>query len=150
MNDINSLVIVGRITSDCEFGYLNSGSAKASFSIAVNRSKKDGDQWVDEASFFPITVWGKTAENLHTRFVKGQQVIISGYLKQDRWEKDGQKQSATKIIVENIQLGSGGNGGNNGENNNGGKPVFKPKENGAPAEENINYENGDFSEDIPF
>ena len=146
MNDINRVVLIGRITADCKFGYLNSGSAKADFSIAVNSSKKNGNEWIDEVSYFNITVWGKTAENLHTRFVRGQQVCIEAHLKQDRWEKDGKKESAVKIITDNIQL-IGGTGGNaqQGEN----APMFKPKENVQP-EGNVEYENGGYPEDIPF
>ncbi len=144
MTDLNRVILIGRITADCKFGYLNSGSAKADFSIAVNRSKKDGNEWVDEVSYFPITVWGKTAENLHTRFVRGQQVAIDAYLKQDRWEKDGQKMSVVKIITENIQLVGG-------LKSEGGAPVFKPKENqsGGDSGSEVNYENGMFPEDDP-
>ena len=54
-SDINSVVIVGRLTRDAELRYLNSGTAVASISIAVNRSKKDGDQWISEANFFDVS-----------------------------------------------------------------------------------------------
>ena len=50
-SDINSVVIVGRLTRDVELKYMNNGNAVASMSIAVNRSKKEGDQWVSEAHF---------------------------------------------------------------------------------------------------
>lgn len=148
MKDLNSVTMIGRITKDCEFGYLNSGSAKASFSIAVNDSKKNGNEWVDDTSFFPITVWGKTAENLHTSFTKGRQVAIEGKLKQDRYEKDGKKMSVIKIIVENIQL-VGKNCGSSSGRDTGGNSAFKPKDN-QMYNDNVVYENGDFSEEIPF
>ena len=61
-SDINSVVIVGRLTRDAELRYLNSGTAVASISIAVNRSKKDGDQWISEANFFDVSYFGKGAE----------------------------------------------------------------------------------------
>ena len=146
MTDVNRVVLIGRITADCKFGYLNSGSAKADFSIAVNRSKKDGNEWVDEVSYFPITVWGKTAENLHTRLIRGQQVAIDAYLKQDRWEKDGQKQSVIKLVVENIQL-VGGNRGDDSQKE--GVQKFKPVENRNGNGGDVNYENGMFPEDDP-
>lgn len=134
MKDLNRLNIIGRITKDCTFGYLNSGSAKADFSIAVNDKKKNGNEWVDEVSYFNLTVWGKTAENLKPYLVKGRQVAIDGKLKQDRWEKDGKTQSAIKIIVENIQILGGG------------ATTEKPKN----QSENVSYEGGEFSEDVPF
>lgn len=144
MKDINKVILIGRITADCKFGYLNSGSAKADFSIAVNDSKKQGDSWVDDTSFFNITVWGKSAENLKDYFKKGQMICVEGKLKQDRWEKDGQKFSAIKLITENIQL----LGGNRNSNANVVKTeAYTPSENNTESN-NVDY--SDFPEDIPF
>lgn len=109
MNDVNQLVLIGRLTQDLgaderSFGYVGNGQARANFSIAVNHSKKNGEQWVDEVDYFSITVWGKTAENLKPYLTKGKQVCVVGHLKQDRWEKDGQKQSRVSIVADNVQL----------------------------------------------
>lgn len=52
MTDINKTVLVGRLTKDIEIKYTNSGTAIGNLSIAVNRSRKQNDQWIDEASFF--------------------------------------------------------------------------------------------------
>ena len=69
MTDVNRVNIIGRLTRDIasderSFAYLPNGTARANVSIAVNRSRKNGDQWVDEVSYFDVTIWGKTAENL--------------------------------------------------------------------------------------
>ena len=67
MTDVNSVNIIGRLTRDLgenDFGYVGNGQARANVSIAVNRSKKQGEEWVNEVSYFDITIWGKTAENL--------------------------------------------------------------------------------------
>jgi single-strand DNA-binding protein len=67
MTDINSVTIVGRLTRDLngsdqrEYAFTPNGQARANISIAVNRSRKQGDQWVDEANFFNVKIWGKTA-----------------------------------------------------------------------------------------
>lgn len=109
MTDLNHVVLIGRLTQDLgsderSFGYVGNGQARANVSIAVNRSKKEGDQWVDEVNYFNITIWGKTAENLKPYLTKGKQICVEGHLKQDRWEKDGQKQSRVSIIADNVQL----------------------------------------------
>jgi single-strand DNA-binding protein len=109
MTDINSVVLVGRITKDVgsderSFSYIGNGTAKAVVNIAVNRGVKKGDKWEDEASFFDVVIWGKTAENLKPRLTKGTQITVSGYLKQDRWEKDGQKQSRVQIIADMVEV----------------------------------------------
>ena len=68
------------------------------------RGVKKGDKWEDEASFFDVVIWGKTAESLKPKLNKGRQITVSGYLKQDRWEKDGQKQSRVQIIAEQVEV----------------------------------------------
>jgi single-strand DNA-binding protein len=35
---------------------------------------------------------------------KGTQITVSGYLKQDRWEKDGQKQSRVQVVADMVQV----------------------------------------------
>ena len=107
MTDINSIVIVGRITQDVgenDFGYISTGTAKLSLHIANNESRKKGETWTDEPSYFDITVWGKTAESLKTKIRKGLLVAVSGRLKQDRWEKDGQKKSKVYINADSVQI----------------------------------------------
>lgn len=109
MTDINSVVLVGRITKDVgsderSFSYIGNGTAKAVVNIAVNRGVKKGDKWEDETSFFDVTIWGKTAESLKPRLTKGTQITVSGYLKQDRWEKDGQKQSRVQVVADMVEV----------------------------------------------
>ena len=113
MTDTNSIILIGRITKDCgaderSFSYVGNGIAKAVVSLAVNRSVKKNDKWEDEVSYFDVTIWGKVAESLKDKLVKGKQIAVTGYLKQDRWEKDGKKQSKINIIAESVQLVGGG------------------------------------------
>ena len=109
MTNINSVVLVGRITKDVgsderSFSYIGNGTAKAVVNIAVNRGVKKGDKWEDETSFFDVVIWGKLAENLKPRLTKGTQITVNGYLKQDRWEKDGQKQSKIYINADMVEI----------------------------------------------
>lgn len=161
MTDTNSVILIGRLTRDCgqqDFSHTPNGVARANISIAVNRSRKNGDQWVDEVSYFDITVWGKTAENLHPYLQKGKQVCVKGFLKQDRWEKDGQKYSKVHVVAEDVQLlggrndgaasGGSGNGGTQGASFAPPKQTYAPPQDADPA---VQGELGDdFPEDIPF
>ncbi len=108
-SDTNRLTIIGRLTRDAELRYTASGTALCSFSIAVNRSVKKGSDWTTEVSFFDITLWAKQAEGLHKHLVKGHQIAIDGSLVQERWEKDGVKQSKLRIQADSIQLLGGKN-----------------------------------------
>ncbi|MDP2791613.1 MAG: single-stranded DNA-binding protein [Rectinemataceae bacterium] len=114
MRDINVVVLVGRLTRDSELKYTKSGMPIARFSIAVNRSRKQGEEWVDETSFFEIDFWGKGAEAVNRYLIKGQQVGVEGELRQDRWEQDGQPRAKVVVNASNVRLlgsapsGSGG------------------------------------------
>lgn len=156
MTDVNSVNIIGRLTRDLgenDFGYIGTGTARANVSIAVNRSKKQGDEWVDEVYYFDITIWGKTAENLKPYLTKGKQIGVSGHLKQDRWEKDGQKHSRVSIVADNVQLLGG-----KSENSSDGcyqqsysqnqQSAFTPRNNVPAVTEAPSSE--EFPEDIPF
>ena len=104
MNDLNNVNLIGRLTRDAELRYSSGGMGICKFSIAVNRSVKKNDKWVDEASFFDCTVFGKTAENIRQYLTKGQQVCINGELVQNRWAKDGKQMSRVEINVNHVQL----------------------------------------------
>ena len=145
MTDLNHVVLIGRLTRDLgaderSFGYIGNGTARANVSIAVNRSKKNGDTWSDEVHYFDVTIWGKLAENLKPYLLKGKQILVEGHVQQERWEKDGQKHSRVAIVADNVQLL-------------GGKSEGGAAPQSAPAPQNDGgYEpqSGDFPEDIPF
>lgn len=112
MTDTNFFVLVGRLTRDSEITYTQSGVAIGKFSIACNSRRKQGDNFIDEAHFFNITMFGKYIEAVNPYLKKGQQVVVTGHLKQDRWEKDGKKFSNVSIVGDSLQMvGSKGQGG---------------------------------------
>ena len=163
MTDLNHVVLIGRLTQDLgsderSFGYVGNGQARANVSIAVNRSKKSGDQWIEEVNYFNITIWGKTAENLKPYLTKGKQICVEGHLKQDRWEKDGQKQSRVTIVADQVQLLGGRGDNSQGSGSAGGAPRFQPANNagqssgfgGGYSSEPYGDTGSDFPEDIPF
>jgi single-strand DNA-binding protein len=118
MASYNKVVLVGNLTRDPELRYIPSGTAVSDIGLAVNDRIKRGDQWVDEATFIDITLWGRTAEIANEYLSKGSSVLIEGRLKLDRWEKDGQKHSKLKVVGERLQMlggkGEGGRGGGGG------------------------------------
>ena len=137
MTDLNHVIEIGRLTRDIgerDFCYTTGGTARLNLSIAVNRSVKKNGAWTDSVSYFDVTVWGKTAENIKQYLTKGKQIAVEGYLDQQRWEKDGQKYSKVCIIADNVQLLGG-------------------KNEGAPQQAQGYNDAGsgdDFQEDIPF
>ena len=143
MTDLNHVIEIGRLTRDIserDFAYTTAGKARLNLSIAVNRSEKRGGEWADKVSFFDVTVWGKTAENIRPYLHKGKQIAVEGYLDQQRWEKDGQKYSKVCIIADSVQLLGG--------NENGQQSAPQAQQ---PAGDYQSAGSGDdFPEDIPF
>lgn len=164
--DINDVTLIGRLTRDLgsderSFGYTQSGVARASIDIAVNRSKKQGDQWIEEVSYFTVLLWGKNAENLKPYLTKGKQICVRGFLKQERWEKDGQKQSRVVIVSEQCQLLGGKSDSDNSAPTSSYAQQYNNQQNGyqqsgasqfRPAHQNQQQpvNNSSFPEDIPW
>lgn len=141
--DMNQVALIGRICRDAELRYTANGTSLCNFSIAVNRRVKKGEQWADEASFLDITLWNKQAEGLSKYLLKGGQVAISGYLKQERWQKDGKTTSKVSVHVEDIQLLGGKKEGGQGDNTS----QHQPERHDSPGGEGGPDE---YSDDIPF
>lgn len=147
--DINQVILVGRICRDAELRYTATGTAICNFSIAVNRRVKKGDQWSDVASFFDLALWDKQAENLNKYLVKGTQVAIQGELRQDRWEKDGQKMSKVQVFVTNLQmLGGKREGATGGQQNRPTQKEQPPQGNKPQGDDDFDPEA--YSDDIPW
>jgi single-strand DNA-binding protein len=120
----NHIVLVGRLTRDPEIRYVANGNAVTSFSIAVNRRTKQGD----EAMFVDIVAWDspgrKLAEICNTYLRKGMNVLVEGRLSIRSYEtKEGEKRKATEVVCSDMQMldskrdsagGSSGSGGSYG------------------------------------
>ena len=159
-NDLNKVILIGRLTRDAVLKYNTKGTAIAAVSLANNRSVKRNDNWETEVSYFDADIFGKTAENLKPYLTKGKMICIIARMKQDRWEKDGQKFSRVKLEAEDVQL-LGGNGSDIPNSSNGGtqqqfsampqNQVTPPQTAPAtPAPDPSLFSNDDFPEDIPF
>lgn len=142
MASFNNVVIVGNATRDTELRYLTSGTAVADLTLAVNDKRKDqSGNWIEEVSFVDVTLWGRVAEVAGDYVKKGACVLIHGRLKQERWEKDGQKHSKLKVVGEQMKLMDRKGGGSNDEGS--GPRDEQPQGQQGP-------QGGPPAEDVPF
>jgi single-strand DNA-binding protein len=99
---LNRVVIVGNLTRDPELRYVPSGTARATFGIAVNDYRK-GEDGKPLAHFFNVVAWDKQGEFCATYLTKGCRVGIDGRLQYRSWTNDvGEKRSAVEIVAERI------------------------------------------------
>jgi len=116
--NFNKVLLMGNLTRDIELRFAQgSNNAIAKFGLAVNRRYRtaDGEQR-EEVTFVDCDAFGKTAEVMNQYLRKGRPVFIEGHLRLDTWEKEGQKMSKLKVVVDNFQFidskeGGGGGGG---------------------------------------
>lgn len=118
---MNNISLVGRLTRDPELKYLpGSGTAKLTFSIAVDRDyKKDGNKITD---FIPVEGLGKPAETWSNYLGKGRLVGIQGSMQVDRYTDDsGNNKTFTKVHAKSVEyLDSGKDKPNN-------EPQYEPQ-----------------------
>ncbi len=173
MLSINKVLVTGRLTRDPETKYLPSGQALTNLGLAVNRRFQDKNgEWRDDTMFIDVETWGKTAERCAETLRKGQPVFVEGRLKQDSWEREGQKQTKIKISADSVKGFEAGRGGQGGEagggeyEGEGGGGSSRPASSGAarPAQggysqsratgapsDNLDFDNGpNVQDDIPF
>jgi len=103
MASLNSCSFTGNLTRDAEVNE-KKGTEVASFAIAVNgRKGKDGKP---EVLYLNCDLWrpGGVGEYL----TRGKQVAVSGELRCNKYEKDGQKREFWVLEVRNLALLGGG------------------------------------------
>ena len=139
---LNVVVLTGRLTSDPELRHTTSGIAVTSFSIAVDRRYRSGEE--RQTDFINIVAWRNSAEFVANYFKKGQLIAIEGSIQTRRYQdKDGNNRTAFEVVANNVQFAES-----------------KRSDDSAPAGDSIpasfsNTDSGDFTEftgdeDLPF
>ncbi|MBQ9733934.1 MAG: single-stranded DNA-binding protein [Clostridia bacterium] len=102
---LNRVIIMGRLTRDPELRRTQSGTAVASFALAVDRDFKDkeGEKKTD---FIEVVAWRSTAEFVSKYFAKGRMAVVEGRLQVRDWQADdGSKRRSTEVIADNVYFG---------------------------------------------
>ncbi|MFI9824453.1 single-stranded DNA-binding protein [Streptomyces sp. NPDC052013] len=100
-----TLTGVGRLTADPELRFTQAGKAVASIPLAFNSRRKNPqtNEWEDGDVFYVRgTVWERLAENATETLAKGMEVLVTGELRTERWEKDGQKHERPALLIRSI------------------------------------------------
>lgn len=94
----NHITLLGRLVNDPENRYTPTQTLVATFTIAVDRDRKDanGNKQTD---FFRCKAFSKTAEFITAYFSKGKMIGVEGSIQIDRVEKEGQKRDYISIAV---------------------------------------------------
>lgn len=128
------VTIQGRLTRDPELTFGKSGTAIAKFAVVTSKRVKNGDNWEDQdTSFWDVTAFGAMAENVCESLFKGTSVIVMGRMRQESWEKEGEKRTAWRMIADDVAasckfktvaVGEGASNGNGGGKSYSDEPPF--------------------------
>ncbi|MBV8453487.1 MAG: single-stranded DNA-binding protein, partial [Deltaproteobacteria bacterium] len=86
--NLNEVKIVGNLVREPELYHTSlGGTAVADISLGVNEAYTNGERKKhDVTTFVDVQIWGKTAESLAKHAKKGEQLFVSGPLRQSTWK----------------------------------------------------------------
>lgn len=102
---LNKILLMGRLVRDPELRHTGSGTAVASFTLAVDRDYKT-QNGKKETDFIDIVAWRSTAEFVSKYFIKGRMAVVEGRLQIRDWtDKDGGRRRSAEVVADNIYFG---------------------------------------------
>ena len=103
---LNHIVIMGRLTRDPELRRTGTGTAVASFTVAVDRDFGNRESGERETDFIDCVAWRQTGEFVSKYFTKGSMIVVSGRLQIRGWtDKDGNKRRSAEVVADNVYFG---------------------------------------------
>lgn len=100
---MNKVILLGRLTKDPEVKTTGSGVSACSFTVACDRKFKsqNGERQTD---FISCVAWRQQADILGKYFHKGNRIALEGTIQTRSYEKNGQTQHVTEVMVENLEF----------------------------------------------
>lgn len=99
---LNKFLVAGRLTADPEIQNIGKNRL-CKFTIACDRPKRKGED-KPETDFFNYVAWERNGDTIVNYFRKGDMITLVGEVHINRYEKDGQKRTATEVKVEEIHF----------------------------------------------
>lgn len=101
MASFNKVILMGRICADPELKQTTSGVPVTSFSLAVDRKGKTGED--KQCDFISVVAWRQTAEFICKYFKKGSAILVCGELQTRSWtDNNGNKKFATEVVAGEV------------------------------------------------
>lgn len=129
---MNKVILKGRLTATPKLKTTASNIYVTDFSIAVNRRFNK-----EQTDFINCQAWRQTAEFINKYFDKGQEILVTGELHIEKWDKDGETRYTTRVVVDEVEFC-------------GSKADNKAQTNDAEMKIPEGFEVSDNSDDLPF
>lgn len=103
---LNRIILMGRLTKDPELRHTQSGTAVASFTLAVDRDVKDKNTGEKATDFINVVAWRNTGDFVSRYFTKGRMAVVEGRLQMRGWtDKEGNKRRSPEVVADNVYFG---------------------------------------------
>lgn len=100
---LNNITIHGRLTADPELKTTQSGISVTSFTVAVDRQYKSGEDKITD--FFTVVAWRGLAEMVCRYFMRGKEILVSGSMESRKFtDKDGNNRIAWELLANSVDF----------------------------------------------
>jgi single-strand DNA-binding protein len=96
---LNQVQFVANLTKDPELCHTSDGVAVVEVPFAVNERYKSNGKEQKLTTFIDVQVWSKPAENLAKMAEKGDELFITGSLRQSLWKDKETDKQRSKIFI---------------------------------------------------
>jgi len=109
---MNKLTIIGNLTREPELRTTSAGINVCSFTVAVNRRKRPGEE--QEADFFNVSAWRERGELCAKYLSKGRKVCVIGPVSVRTYQaNDGSTRAQLEVTADEVEfLSSASSSGN--------------------------------------
>lgn len=100
---MNKLTIIGNLTKDPEMRTTTTGRNVCSFTVAVNRRKKNEGQ--PDADFFKVSAWDQNGENCQKYLRKGRKVCVIGPVSVRAFTtQSGEAAASMEVMAQEVEF----------------------------------------------
>ena len=104
MENINRVVLTGKLVRDSAFGYTAGGAALATFTLAFFSDPNTQRNVKEKKGLIDVIFFGAEARMWAEALKKGTQVIVKGRLQQRSWRtSEGTHKNKTEIIANQLE-----------------------------------------------
>ena len=105
MPALNKVQLIGYLGRDPEARSIPTGQKVTTFSLAVTRRWKSGNEGKEATDWFNVEAWGRLGEISREYLKKGSLVFVEGRLRTDKYEdKGGETKYFTKVVALTLQF----------------------------------------------
>ena len=148
----NKCILQGRIVAQPELKQSTSGLSVTSFSLAVDRKGKTGED--KQCDFITIVAWRQTAEFICKYFSKGSAILVCGEIQTRSWhDQNGQKRYATEVVASEVsfcETKKNSEGNSTSQNQNATQGKFGASTYNPYTSESSGFETVKDDENLPF